>query len=61
MTLIEKLFKDGKFNDRGVRALSDNERSQILERGPSTNIVEAIYWIKNNLTEYPKKCELVLG
>lgn len=58
MTLIEKLFKDGKFNDRGVRALSDDERNQILERGPSTNIVEAIYWIKNNLTEYPKKCKV---
>ena len=54
--MIERFFKDGEFNDRSLRTMSDETRLELLKHGPSENVVEAIYWLKNNLTEYPKKC-----
>jgi hypothetical protein len=54
-----KLFKDGKFNDRAIRVLSKEVASQLIEISdcPSDNLIENVYWIANDLHEYPSRCE----
>ena len=55
--IFKKLFKNGKFNDRAVRSLTEVEVKFLLSQVPQvSSVTEAVYWIKNNLIDYPNKC-----
>lgn len=55
---IDDMFLDGQFNSRKLRTISEERKAEIFAAGivKTENIVEAIYWIHNNLKDYPKKC-----
>jgi hypothetical protein len=55
-TIKAKLFQDDVFCDRKIRTLTTSEIDFLLKETGLINPTEALYWLVNSLTNYPRMC-----